>query len=330
MTYLIGGILWLCVVLPTVISEYSNLIPDSRIVIDYGPAATGKPVALVIYALPNGNSIEWTAGKRMEPGDDWHYDIQHIKAQTEFIRAADTAKHYIVAYLQASVKAWTTHSAIYAGEKSENNPQGLSSYILYPALVDTLERRVEVRTGRPVAEIILTSHSGGGRFMFNYITGLKEIPRKISRLAFIDSNYGFEDSLHTRKLAGWLERDTSHKLAVISYVDTTVILNGKPIVSRTGGTGSKTEAMYRALRSASGLDFTRTADTCFVRMRSSDGRVMILKKENPRGNIYHTLLVERNGFIHSLLFCTPQEEKNYKFWSEERAYGRYIRQTVVQ
>lgn len=267
MTYLISGILCLLCAVQTEFTEYLNLIPDSRVAVDYGPAVAGKPVALVIYALPNGNTIEWTAGKRMEPEDDWHYDIQHIKAQTEFVRAADITRQYIVAYLQASMKAWTTHSAIYAGEKSEKNPQGLSSYTLYPALVDSLERMVEAKTGRPVAEIILSSHSGGGRFMFNYIAGLKEIPQKVSRLAFIDSNYGFEEALHTGKLAGWLKRDTSHKLAVISYVDTTVILNGKPIVSRTGG-------------------------------------------------------AER---LHSLLFCTPLEEKNYKFWSEERAYGRYIR-----
>ena len=38
---------------------------------------------LVLFALPNGNSIEWTKGKKMKPGDDWHFDIQHIAAQTQ-------------------------------------------------------------------------------------------------------------------------------------------------------------------------------------------------------------------------------------------------------
>src|SRR6187401_1165988 len=46
---------------------------------------------LVLFALPNGNSIEWTKGKKMykgtpseKTGDDWHFDIQHIAAQTRF------------------------------------------------------------------------------------------------------------------------------------------------------------------------------------------------------------------------------------------------------
>lgn len=34
-----------------------------------------KPCLLVFYALPNGNSIDWTAEKRMEPGDDWHFAL---------------------------------------------------------------------------------------------------------------------------------------------------------------------------------------------------------------------------------------------------------------
>jgi len=38
-------------------------------------------VLLVIYALPNGNTIEQTTGKRLKEGDDWHFDIQHIGAK---------------------------------------------------------------------------------------------------------------------------------------------------------------------------------------------------------------------------------------------------------
>jgi len=36
-------------------------------------------VLLVFYALPNGNSIEQTVGKNLKEGDDWHYNIQHIR-----------------------------------------------------------------------------------------------------------------------------------------------------------------------------------------------------------------------------------------------------------
>ena len=61
---------------------------------------------LVLFALPNGNSIEWTKGKKMKPGDDWHFDIQHIAAQTRFVRKLDKKNNYIVAYLMADQKSW--------------------------------------------------------------------------------------------------------------------------------------------------------------------------------------------------------------------------------
>src|SRR6187200_1442317 len=61
---------------------------------------------LVLFALPNGNSIEWTKGKRMKAGNDWHFDIQHIAAQTRFVRNLDKKNNYIVAYIMADQKSW--------------------------------------------------------------------------------------------------------------------------------------------------------------------------------------------------------------------------------
>src|SRR5438445_600330 len=40
-----------------------------------------NPALLVIYTLPNGNTIEQTLGCRLAAGLDWHYDIQHVAAQ---------------------------------------------------------------------------------------------------------------------------------------------------------------------------------------------------------------------------------------------------------
>lgn len=321
-TYLLTGVLSLLpVVLPEVV-QYDNLIPDCRVVVDYGVAGNQKPETFVIYALPNGNSIEWTAGKKMQPGDDWHYDIQHIKAQTEFLRNADTSRHYIVAYLEASMKAWTAHAARYGGTVTDQNPKGLYSCALYPELVDTLIQMAGERMGSNPAEVVLASHSGGGRFVLNYVAGVDRIPQEVTRLAFLDSNYGFEDSLHTAKLTDWLKNSPEHKLAVFAYVDTTVVLNGKRIVSATGGTGYKTEEMYRSLANTGAFVFQKQADTCLQEMRS--GNILLLKKENPQGEIYHTVLVERNGLIHSLLFATPLEEKGYRFWRNGREYESFI------
>jgi hypothetical protein len=46
--------------------------------------------------------------KENETGDDWHFDIQHIAAQTRFVRNLDKKNNYIVVYLMANQKSWPT------------------------------------------------------------------------------------------------------------------------------------------------------------------------------------------------------------------------------
>ena len=58
---------------------------------------SAKKTLLIFYALPSGNSIEWTIGKKLKPGDDWHFDIQHIGAQTRFLREVYKEANIIVA-----------------------------------------------------------------------------------------------------------------------------------------------------------------------------------------------------------------------------------------
>src|SRR4051812_39630187 len=45
-----------------------------------------KPTRLVIFATPNGNTIEQTLGCAKAPGLDWHFDIQHVAAQIRRLR----------------------------------------------------------------------------------------------------------------------------------------------------------------------------------------------------------------------------------------------------
>ena len=66
----------------------------------------GKKVLLIFYALPNGNTTEQTIGKVMKPGDDWHYDIQHIGAQTRFLRDLLKDRAVVVVYLEAPSRSW--------------------------------------------------------------------------------------------------------------------------------------------------------------------------------------------------------------------------------
>src|SRR5882757_7051465 len=45
-----------------------------------------KATRLIIFACPNGNTLEHTLGLPAKPGRDWHYDGQHIAAQVRLLR----------------------------------------------------------------------------------------------------------------------------------------------------------------------------------------------------------------------------------------------------
>ena len=261
---------------------------------------------LVLFALPNGNSIEWTKGKKMKPGDDWHFDIQHIAAQTRFVRNLDKKNNYIVAYLMANQKSWPAWKRA--------NP---ASVQIINNIVDTLTQRFKEYDPR----IFLNGHSGGGSFIFGYLDAVEKIPEQIERIAFLDSNYGFDDSIHTKKIVDWLQND-KHKLFVLAYNDSLVIYNGKPLVSPTGGTWYRSRLMQRKLLET--FPFKTMADTSFIDHSALNGRIRIILKENPAGLIYHTVQVERNGFIFSLLSNTKYNKRKYFTYFGERAYEKFI------
>ena len=82
-----------------------KMYEDVKITLDWPEKIKYKKTTLVIYALPNGNTTEQTMGKKMKEGDDWHYDIQHIRAQTAFLRPL-LKENLLVAYLENSYKSW--------------------------------------------------------------------------------------------------------------------------------------------------------------------------------------------------------------------------------
>ncbi len=262
---------------------------------------------LIFYALPNGNSIEWTKGKKLKTGDDWHFDIQHIAAQTRFIRALDEKNNYIVAYLMAAQKSWP------AWKRST-----LDSIFIIKRIIDSITTIFKEYD----PSIILDSHSGGGSFIFGFLDAVKEIPRNIERISFLDSDYGYNDSLHKDKLISWLRQNDRHKLLVLAYNDSVVIYNGKPLVSPTGGTWYRSRLMQRDLSTA--FSFQTVADTAFIRHEALKGRVMIILKENPHALIYHTEQVAKNGFILSVLSATGFDKRKYFTYFGDRAYEKYI------
>ena len=66
---------------------------------------TRKRVELILYALPNGNTTAQTIGRRLADGVDWHYDIQHIGAQTRALRQRGLPQAVVV-YLEADTRSW--------------------------------------------------------------------------------------------------------------------------------------------------------------------------------------------------------------------------------
>ncbi|TAK99991.1 MAG: hypothetical protein EPO07_10250, partial [Verrucomicrobia bacterium] len=83
--------------------------PGVKIFVNSPPRAEfapAKPVLLIFYALPNGNTTEQTIGRNLKPGDDWHFNIQHIGAQTRWLRQVLTNRTPVVAYLEADSKSW--------------------------------------------------------------------------------------------------------------------------------------------------------------------------------------------------------------------------------
>ena len=282
-----------------------TLFNDVFITIDIPVKASGQKETMVIFfALPNGNTIEQTMGKLLKPGDDWHFDIQHIKAQTKFLRQALPSQQVVVAYLGNQYKSWPQWKSKHPNYVSE-----------VQQVVDTVYHLFKGKK-----TLYLNGHSGGGRFIFSYLDGVQEIPAYVKNISFLDSNYGY-DSTYKTKLVNWLQRTPDAHLNVFAYNDSVALLDGKRIVSDTGGTWYRSHLMLRQL--SSNFTFHQLQDDSLQVYQSTDHKITSLLKTNPDKAIFHTQQVERNGFIHSILIGTKKENKGYRYFSE-RAYGKLI------
>ena len=282
-----------------------TLYGDVHITIDMATGQDRKSQSLIIlYALPNGNTTEQTMGKIMAEGDDWHFDIQHIKAQTKFLRQELPDNNIIVIYLENSYKSWpqwkTRHPAYI--EETQH-------------IVDTLYSLFKGKKS-----LYLNGHSGGGRFIFSYLDGVKNIPSYVKNISFLDSNYGY-DSTYLPKFTQWLKQNKDVHLNVFAYNDSVALLNGKRFVSDTGGTWYRSGLMLRHLQK--NFVFSKLKDDSLIVYRSTNKKISFFLKTNPERKIFHTQQVERNGFIHSILIGTRREERNYVYFGE-RAYRRFI------
>lgn len=262
-----------------------------------------KSSKIVLYVLPNGNTTAQTFGKKLKEGDDWHFDIQHIGAQTQFIRNTDPKHNYIIIYVENSLKSWPQWRRQIA-----NADQFIHK------IVDSLYYRYQ--NLRPA--ITLSGHSGGGSFIFGYLNTQTELlPSYIERIGFLDATYAYETEKHQQKLTKWLKQKQRF-LQVIAYNDSVVVYNGKPLVSPTGGTWYRSKLMANDLEK---LKFEETATELTWQNKSGSTSFTLIK--NPEAKIFHTVLVERNGFIDLLFKGTKLASKNYHFWTE-RVYQNLI------
>ncbi len=264
-----------------------------------------KKTKLVLYGLPNGNSIEHTVGKITATNEDWHFNIQHIAAQTRFLREKLTNENIIVAYLENSLKTWPAWRKQF-GDK---------------AVLEIVEK-VTARFEAFAPKIILTGHSGGGSFTFGYLNCVEKIPNDIERIAFLDSNYGYETALHHDKFVNWLKSSDKHFLTILAYHDDIALLNGKSFVTAAGGTWGRSHLMKKHFE----RDFKfeeKEISPDLKNCSTLNGRLQFFLKENPDKKILHTVQVERNGFIHAMLTGTPLENQNYVYFGD-RVYTKWI------
>ncbi|MDD4969564.1 MAG: hypothetical protein PHT07_09060 [Paludibacter sp.] len=291
--------------------------PDVKFHINAPSAATfdrKKKVQLIIFALPNGNTIENTIGNKELKGVDWHYDIQHIGAQTRYLRSKITNANVVVCYVESNQKAW-------------NRWRGSHSDSTIKTLVDSVRGMF-----RPFkTSVTLNSHSGGGYFILGYLNSVAEIPSYVDRISFLDSNYGYDETFnYGKKLSKWLKASASNRLCVLAYNDSVALYNGKPVVSATGGTWYRTKRMIDYLRKD--FKFATSIDTGFWKYTALNNRIEFILKTNKEKAILHTLQVERNGFIQSMLSGTKSEEKGYKYYpatEPKRAYASLIQANLT-
>jgi hypothetical protein len=276
------------------------------------PAAvdTRKPVELILYALPNGNTTAQTMGRRMAEGIDWHFDIQHIGAQTRALRKRGMDQA-VVAYLEADRRSWPAWRSTLGYDRA--NPRIV-------AIVDEIRSAI----GDPAdLSVILTGHSGGGSFTWGFIDGQDSLPDWLDRIVFLDSNYSFEPR-HGTKIVEWLRRDPTHTLVVLAYDDREITLDGKKVVSDSGGTWRASGRMIDNLQQS----YRFTVDTLgdFIRHRSA--QIEILRHPNPSNRILHTEMIgEMNGYMHALL--VRRSGYTQSVLARRRAYEEWVEPEVV-
>ncbi len=281
--------------------------PGVRVLVNL-PAAldADRPTTLVVYATPNGNTIEQTLGSQLAEGTDWHFDIQHVAAQVRRLREVAPGENVALAVVEAEGLSWPGWR--------RKHPDG-------PAVVRRLVEDLRgLVPGSPV-RVALAGHSGGGAFLLAALDAGVAVPDFVDRIAFLDANYSYSDAdRHGDKLLAWLRGDPGRRLTVIAYDDRHVTLDGKPVVGPAGGTFRATRRMLD--RFAADLPLTESRAGNFVTHTGLGGRLRFLVHTNPHNRILHTALVgEMNGLLEAL---APGPAAGWGKFGGPRAYSAWV------
>jgi len=291
-----------------------NYYPDVRVQINIPSPEKfdiTKPVGIVLFGTPNGNSLEHTFGKRTKATDDWHYNIQHIGAQTRFLRESNLDYNLVTVILEPTSQSWPGWRSAHS-----DNAQLIND------MVDSIKNMFAAYN----PFVVLTGHSGGGSMTFGFMNGGTNIPSYVKRITFLDSDYNYDNN-YGAKILNWLNASSDNYLCVIAYNDSVALLNGEPFVSPTGGTWYRSWMMQNFLKQY--FQFTTEETSEFIKWTALEGRVKFFMKKNPTRVIYHTVQVELNGFIHGMLSGTNKESVGYTYFGE-RAYSQYIQGYILQ
>jgi hypothetical protein len=271
-----------------------------------------KKTELILYLLPNGNTIDQTLGRRLTPGLDWHFDIQHIAAQVRLLRKLDTSENKVLCCLEAPGRSWPKFRADHP-----DNPQRIRNLV---TLAESALPPTDIR-------IALVAHSGGGSFLIGYLNS-GSIDDSIDRFVFLDANYSYSDELHHGdKLLDWMHRSPLHRLIVFAYDDRNITLNGKKIVSDTGGTWRASQRMMLRLTQEQKADANQVGP--FLHYSFLGGQAQFFLHPNPQQKILHTFMIgEMNAFLHALTLGTPYAGK-YGTLGGPRAYTDYVGNAVT-
>lgn len=286
-------------------TKWNRLDSGVRVFVNAPATFTGKPRTLIVFATPNGNTIEQSLGCATK-GLDFRFDIQHVAAQVRQRRELDSSRDYVLAVVQAPKLSWPT----FRREQADANT-------IIRDLVASLAKEVSAE------RIVLSCHSGGGSFLFGYFNSVDALPANLERIVFLDANYSYsDDEKHGDKLLAWLRGDAARKLVVVAYDDREITLNGKKVVGPDGGTFRASQRMLNRFRRD--VELVEQDVGLFKQTSGLNGQMQFFVHPNPDNRILHTALVgEMNGLLHGLTLGTDLESK-WGTFGGPRAYTKWI------